>query len=177
MYFNWVYKRLAVKMNIIGTRKIIDLCKQMSHLESFVHVSTAYANCNRSIIDEEIYKPPINPNAITEFVESISDEIADQIAPMLIQPWPNTYTYTKAITETLVLEECVDRFPCAIVRPSIVGGSYREPFPGWIDNFNGPTAIFASVGKGLLRTMYGDKSCIADILPVDYSVNTMIVAA
>ena len=33
--------------------------------------------------------------------------------------------------------ECHEKIPCAIVRPSIVGATWREPFPGWIDNFNG----------------------------------------
>ena len=41
------------------------------------------------------------------------------------------------------------------VRPSIVGASWKEPFPGWIDNFNGPTGIFAAIGNGLLRVMKG----------------------
>ncbi len=51
---------------------------------------------------------------------------------------PNTYTFTKAIAEQLVAQERGD-LPISIVRPSIVVGSWKEPFPGWIDNMNGPT--------------------------------------
>ena len=29
--------------------------------------------------------------------------------------------------------------PVTIIRPSIVIASQQEPFPGWIDNLNGPT--------------------------------------
>ena len=94
----------------------------------------------------------------------------------MIQLRPNTYTYTKAIAETLVVQECKD-LPCTIVRPSIVGASWREPFPGWIDNFNGPTALFAAIGKGILRTMMGNFDSTADIIPVDIPVNLMIVSA
>lgn len=98
------------------------------------------------------------------------------MTPKVIQLRPNTYTYTKAIAESLVVQECRDRIPCAIVRPSIVGASWREPFPGWIDNYNGPTALFAAIGKGILRTMMGNTNSTADIIPVDIPVNLMIVA-
>ena len=55
----------------------------------------------------------------------------------------------------------VDRdLPLAIFRPSIMGASWEEPAPGWIDNFNGPSGIFIAVGKGVLRIMEGDTSKI-----------------
>lgn len=51
---------------------------------------------------------------------------------------PNTYTYTKAVTEQLIgLER--GNLPIAIVRPSIVVAGMREPIKGWIDNMNGVT--------------------------------------
>ena len=53
---------------------------------------------------------------------------------------PNTYTFTKAITEQLVKEERED-LPLSIVRPSIVAGAVKDPMPGWVDNLNGPTGI------------------------------------
>lgn len=164
-------------MNIISTRKVIDLCKRMPNLEALVHVSTAYANCNRRYVSELVYNAPVHPERIIECTDWISDELANHITPSIIRPRPNTYTYTKAIAESLVMQECRDQLPCAIVRPSIVGASWREPFPGWIDNFNGPTALFAAIGKGILRTMIGNSNSIADIIPVDFPVNMMIVAA
>jgi fatty acyl-CoA reductase len=98
------------------------------------------------------------------------------LTPKIIQLRPKTYTYTKAVAECLVIEAEKD-IPFAIVRPSIVGASWREPFPGWIDNYNGPTALFVACGKGMLRTMLGNKSAIADIVPVDIPVNLMISTA
>jgi len=168
---------VAVQMNIIGTKKVLDLCKQMPNLQALVHVSTAYANCNRDQIDEVIYPPPLDSDNMIRFTNWISDELAEKITPSLIGSWPNTYTYTKAITESLVIQECQDRLPCAIVRPSIVGASWREPFSGWIDNFNGPTALFSAMGKGIMRTIMGHRNGTADIIPVDFAVNMMIVAA
>ena len=46
----------------------------------------------------------------------------------LIGSRPNTYTYTKALAEYLLVEESKG-LPVAIVRPSIVGASWSEPVP------------------------------------------------
>lgn len=56
----------------------------------------------------------------------------------LVGRYPNTYTFTKALAEQILQREC-GTVPLAIVRPSIVTAAIREPFPGWIDNLNGPT--------------------------------------
>ena len=119
-----------------------------------MHVSTAYANCDRQHISEEVYNPPVKPEKLIEAVEWIEDDIVNFITPKVIKLKPNTYTFTKALAESLIVQECKD-LPCTIVRPSIVGASWREPFPGWIDNFNGPSALFPATGTGLLRTMLG----------------------
>lgn len=139
-------------------------------------MSTAYANCNRQHIGEKVYTAPIQPEKLIEALDWVDEDLVKHLTPKLIQPRPNTYTFTKAIAETLVTQQCKD-MPCTIVRPSIVGASWREPFPGWIDNFNGPTALFVAMGKGILRTMLGSPDSTADIIPVDIPVNLMIVSA
>jgi hypothetical protein len=35
----------------------------MRNLQVFVHVSTAYANCDQSYITEEVYEPKIQPGS------------------------------------------------------------------------------------------------------------------
>lgn len=57
--------------------------------------------------------------------------------------YPNTYTFTKALTEHLILKR-VDfnrmeeeqggkkQWPIAIVRASLIGGSVKEPLVGWV---------------------------------------------
>jgi alcohol-forming fatty acyl-CoA reductase len=149
-----LFLRMAVSMNIIGVKKVMELCKELKNLEIFVHVSTAYANCDRLHISEEVYNPPVKPEKLIEAVEWIEEDLLGDITPKVIKLKPNTYTYTKAVAESLVIQEMKD-LPCAIVRPSIVGASWREPFPGWIDNFNGPSALFPATGTGLLKTMLG----------------------
>ena len=59
---------------------------------------------------------------------------------MIIGERPNTYSFTKAITEQMIKEDRGD-LPISIVRPSIVVGAVSEPLPGWVDNINGPTSV------------------------------------
>lgn len=168
--------KLSVQMNIVGVSRLLDLCHKMVRIEALVHVSTAYANCNRSVVMETVYDPPILPKKIMNAVEWMDDDVLSCVTRKLIHPRPNTYTFTKAIAEYLVFEEC-QSLPCAIVRPSIVGASWLEPIQGWVDNFNGPSGLLAAIGKGMLRVMAGDCKGCADIIPVDLAVNMIIAAA
>jgi len=175
--------RLAVEMNVRGTEKILALCRRLNKLVSAVHVSTAYANCDRNQVLESIYPPPTDYQKWTGLIDWMDDSSLEKLTPSLLGERPNTYTYTKAIAEHLIAEEGAKeedpakRIPMAIVRPSIVGASWKEPFPGWIDNFNGPTGIFAAIGNGLLRVMKGDAEATADVIPVDVTVNVLIASA
>lgn len=58
----------------------------------------------------------------------MDDGIVRDITPRLIGDRPNTYTYTKALAEFVVQQE-QDKLNIAIIRPSIVGASWQEPFP------------------------------------------------
>ncbi|KAG5845219.1 hypothetical protein ANANG_G00136490 [Anguilla anguilla] len=52
--------KLALQLNVIATQQLLSLAQKMQHLEAFIHISTAYANCNRHHIDEVIYPRPSN---------------------------------------------------------------------------------------------------------------------
>lgn len=80
----------------------------------------------------------------------MDDKMVDEITPVLIGNRPNTYTFTKALTERMLQSES-GYLPVAIVRPSIVLSSLKEPVAGWVDNWNGPTGIIAAAGKGVFR--------------------------
>lgn len=55
--------------------------------------------------------------------------------------------------------------------------SLQAPFPGWIENLNGPSGVMVGAGKGLLHVLHcaGDKR--ADMIPVDIAIDTLIAAA
>lgn len=58
----------------------------------------------------------------------LDDAIIEEITPKLIGDRPNTYTFTKALAEMVVQKEGAN-LNMAIVRPSIVGATWQEPFP------------------------------------------------
>lgn len=58
----------------------------------------------------------------------MDESIIRDITPRLIGDWPNTYTYTKALAECVVQQES-GKLHIGIIRPSIVGASWQEPFP------------------------------------------------
>lgn len=59
----------------------------------------------------------------------------------------------------------------------LVVSSVEEPVPGWVDNFNGPLGMLVACGIGLLRTNYGDPNTVCDMIPVDVTVRTLLIAA
>ncbi|CAN8027021.1 unnamed protein product [Ixodes persulcatus] len=166
----------SIDMNVLGTRRLLQLCQGMVKLKAFVHVSTAYCNCDKEDVAEIIYPPPFDPQSVIDALSWMDDALVEAITPKLLGSRPNMYTFTKALAETLVAEER-GTLPVAIVRPSIVTAAWREPIPGWIDNINGPTGLLVASGKGLLRSMLADTNKAADFVPVDVVINTMIIVA
>uniref|UniRef100_A0A1B0CS62 Fatty acyl-CoA reductase n=1 Tax=Lutzomyia longipalpis TaxID=7200 RepID=A0A1B0CS62_LUTLO len=168
--------KLSVAINMLGTKRLVELCHRMMSLDALVHVSTAYCNCDRTEVSEVIYAPPYNPNDIISLVEWLPENMLDDLTPSLIGKRPNTYTFTKALAEHMLLNEA-GNLPVAIVRPSIVLSSLNEPLPGWVDNYNGPTLNVVLQGTGLVKFVLLDKSKRADFIPVDVVANLMIVSA
>lgn len=58
-----------------------------------------------------------------------------------------------------------------------MGGTVKEPYPGWVDNLGGPASFIAATGSGVLRTILIDNNAIADIIPADIVISTIIAAA
>lgn len=168
--------RISIEMNVLGTQRLVALCHMIKNLLVFVHVSTAYANCDKSEITETIYPPPVPPNKLFDAIDWMDDVMIDAVTPYLLGQRPNTYTFTKALAEVQLAEDG-RQLPLIIIRPSIIGAMWREPLPGWTDNINGPSGIFAACGKGVLTNMCGSSCAKADIIPVDVVSNLMIVAA
>ena len=43
--------------------------------------------------------------------------------------------------------------------------------------YNGPTGVFAGIGKGVLRTVYCMRDSVADMVPVDVCINLLCAIA
>ncbi|KAI5640427.1 male sterility protein domain-containing protein [Phthorimaea operculella] len=166
----------AVAMNTTGTARVLDLAETMEVLEVFVHLSTAYCRCHLDVLEEKLYPAVHPPRKIIDIVEWMDDSLLHHLEPKLIESEPNTYSYTKAITEDLV-DEYGSKFPLAIARPSIVTSALKDPYPGWVDNLNGPTGLLIASGKGVIRSMHCEPSYTADAMPVDVTANGCILIA
>ncbi|KAF3420318.1 hypothetical protein E2986_00769 [Frieseomelitta varia] len=181
--------KLAVPINVRSPIEVMNLCKEISSLKyqyistailasnfSFVHVSTAYANCPLDLIEEKVYEAPIDGEKLITIVEYMDEKLIDEITPRLLGAWPNTYTYTKAVAESVIVKQAGE-LPVGIFRPAIVISTYREPIRGWIDNLYGPTGVAAGAGTGVLRSIHCDGSIQANVVPGDLTVNALIACA
>ncbi|KAL2734722.1 fatty acyl-CoA reductase wat-like isoform X2 [Vespula maculifrons] len=166
----------AVAINIQSLNDVINLSKEMPKLKSFIHVSTAFANCIHELIEEKFYDPPMDVDQIFDLTNYMDEKLLNDITPQLLGTYPNTYVFTKSIAESVVRKH-VDSMPIGIFRPAIVISTYQEPIPGWIDNTHGPIGITANVLMGLMRTHYCDRTVKANFVPADLIVNGLIVSA
>lgn len=150
----------SVQMNIEGTRMIVDLAHKMPNLKAFVHTSTAFSHCYDEHIEEKFYPcPEGGPETVIElcrmsknlepFVSALNHPA---VTKELIRLHPNTYTFTKALAEQLLLDTAAD-LPVAIVRPSIVVAAWKDPMPGWVDNLNGPTGIISLLSSSFSQVL------------------------
>eukprot|EP00092_Neocalanus_flemingeri_P074463 GFUD01092083.1.p1 GENE.GFUD01092083.1~~GFUD01092083.1.p1 ORF type:complete len:242 (-),score=61.64 GFUD01092083.1:780-1505(-) len=114
----------SVAMNVEAVLAILALAKKMTNLEALVDVSTAYCNCDLKNIDEEIYPPPGNPRGVVDACKWMdSDKLnSPEMTKIMIGNRPNTYTFTKALAENVLLTEGKG-LPIVIIRPSIVTAS------------------------------------------------------
>jgi long-chain acyl-CoA synthetase len=79
--------------------------------------------------------------------------------------WPNTYTFTKSLAESLIAR-FGDDLPVAVVRPSIVETSVQDPFCGWNEGVNTSAPISYLLGTYFRQLPSNERKCL-DIIPVD----------
>jgi nucleoside-diphosphate-sugar epimerase len=79
--------------------------------------------------------------------------------------WPNTYTLTKSLGESLIASRGKD-LPIAVVRPSIVESSLEEPFRGWNEGVNTSAPLSYLLGTYFRQLPTNERKCL-DVIPVD----------
>ncbi|XP_039294387.1 fatty acyl-CoA reductase wat [Nilaparvata lugens] len=167
---------IAVAINIAATRDLMTLAKGMRKLKAFIHTSTAYSNCHLKKIEETFYNSPIPYSKLITLTECLDHAQLEQLTPILLRDVPNTYVFTKAVAEDLVLKHSKG-IPVAVVRPSIIIATEKEPIPGWVDNLYGPSGVVVASTTGIMRTVNVDGNVIADVVPVDMVSNAIIASA
>lgn len=94
--------------------------------------------------------------------------------------WPNTYTLTKSLSESLI-RNFLDENPgvaIAVVRPSIVESSIEKPFLGWNEGINTSASLSYLLGTFFRQLPTNASKCL-DLIPVDLVARgmTLITAA
>lgn len=166
----------AVNFNTIGTQRVLKLAEKMKHILVFLHVSTAYCHCNETVLEERFYPARVDPYTVIEMVKVMEDDALKIATPRLLEGLPNTYAFTKGITEDLV-HSYAGKFPIAIARPSVVTASWKTPFPGWVEGLNGPTGLMIGASKGVVRSMHCNPDLNSEAVPVDIVMNAIIALA
>ncbi|CRL06955.1 CLUMA_CG019944, isoform A [Clunio marinus] len=168
--------RKAVAINIRGTKNMLDIATEARNLQSFVHISTAYSQCPRPDIKEIFYESPIDYRLALSLLQNFDDDLVNTVTEKLINPWPNSYTFTKAISEDMI-RQYQHRLPIIIIRPSIVHCVYSDPISGYVDTLMGTIGIAAGVLLGLLRVLKINVKTVLNIVPVDFVVNTSLIVS
>lgn len=108
-----------IKMNLIGTKNVIDMCKKMSNLVLLMHLSTAFCTSDETnVLYERVYDWRHDPEEVMKCAAWMDEDTMEIMQNNLIKPHPNTYTYTKRLAELLV-QSHFGEIPACIVRPSI----------------------------------------------------------
>lgn len=53
-----------------------------------MHVSTAYANCPQSVIEEKFYDSPMDSDKLIALMECVEDKLAEDITPQYVDIFP-----------------------------------------------------------------------------------------
>ncbi|XP_072760080.1 fatty acyl-CoA reductase 1-like isoform X2 [Anoplolepis gracilipes] len=166
--------KYAIFTNTRSTRDVCIFAESMKNLIALVYVSTAYTHLDNPFIEEKTYPPIADWRKMIKVAESLDEHILSIFTAKCLNNIPNTYIFSKNLAEG-VIQEYSSFLPCAIVRPSVVVNSLRDPIPGWIDNFNGPLGLLAAGGKGLLPILYASNKTSHNNIPVDTVINTIIL--
>jgi thioester reductase-like protein len=129
----------ARRINVDGTKRILDFAAAARGLRSLAYVGTAYVAGERTGLVRE-------------------DEL------VVGQSFRNTYEQTKSEAEALV-RSYLGSVPGVILRPSIIVGDSRTGVTSSFKMLYWPLKIYA---RRLWRTVPGYPDAVLDIVPVDF---------
>ncbi|CAL7946734.1 unnamed protein product [Xylocopa violacea] len=162
--------------NTRATRDICVLAGSMKNLVALVHVSTAFSQADKPMVDEVVYPPICDWKSAIRMAERLDKRTVEIFTSKYVGSMPNTYTFSKRLAEQVINDYSKD-LPSVILRPSIVISTVEDPVSGWLDNFNGPVGMLIGGGKGILRVVCLEPNVSADFIPVDLAIKVMLTAA
>eukprot|EP00961_Rhodomonas_salina_P141031 1898316-Rhodomonas_salina.1 len=106
----------VLEKNVLGSERVFDVAKDCSGLECMVYVSSMAPNCNQpcgSWVEEKIYmsdRSGVSFNAQQELASILAMSSAEVEAKTkaILSQWPNTYCYSKFLSEHLLASRASD---------------------------------------------------------------------
>jgi thioester reductase-like protein len=144
IYWMGIDEETARKVNVTGTRTMLDLARDAPRLERVVHWSTAMVSGDRR---GTFYEEDLEAG----------------------QKFHNAYERTKFEAEKLV-RAAMHKLPITIMRPGIIVGDSRT---GEIDKLDGPyylITLIATNMSGMRLPLLGRAEAPLHLVPIDYVV-------
>jgi thioester reductase-like protein len=141
--------QLLRRVNVDGTRAVLELCAQASQLERLVHFSSAFVSGTRSgvVLEEELEAG---------------------------QEFHNAYEESKFEAERLV-RRSLGALPATVLRPSLVIGDSRT---GEIDRFEGPYSLALALADAPVTVplpLPEDPQAPLNVVPIDFVLDAALV--
>lgn len=186
--------RKAVAANVVGSIYAAEFAASCDNAR-LLHVSTCFVAGEREGRIEERTVGESSPNGTpfcpeselsaleAAIAETEAEHGGDPSARVMIDlgkaranalGWPNCYTYTKALAESLVDLRYPD-LPHAVLRPSIVESALAFPFAGWNEGYNTCGPLTYLIGTWF-KAMPARERNPFDVVPVDQVVNGLMIA-
>lgn len=144
IYFMGADEDTARRVNVVGTRTVIDLARDAGRLERVVHWSTVMVSGDRK---GTFYEDDLEAG----------------------QRFRNAYERTKYEAERLV-RAAMRQLPITVVRPGIIVGDSRT---GEIDKLDGPYYLMVLIATNASRVrlpLLGRSNALLHLVPIDYVV-------
>lgn len=180
--------RQSFQANVLGAIHSLEVARKLGC--PLLHISTAFVAGARSGEFSEEARPDLSPLGEAFDAERELSELREITASSLApgqnwvqigreraerRGWPNTYSYTKALAEALILRRA-DKVPISILRPTIVESAADFPFPGWNEGLT-TCAPLSYLLSGWMKVVSADPRNYVDIVPVDQVCAAMFSVA
>ncbi|KAF3795296.1 Fatty acyl-CoA reductase 6 [Nymphaea thermarum] len=143
---------VSMNTNTKGASELIKLARRCRKLQVFLHVSTEF-------VGSKVY----------------ANGGGRLWCRASIHGWQNVYSFTKAMGEMVIGTMSKD-IPTVIVRPTAIGSTILDPFPGWIQGLRMADPMVVYYGKGQLNMFTAEGKSILDLVPADMVVNAILAA-
>ena len=71
----------TVIINLLGTRRVMELSSQIKNIKAMVHVSSAYVNSFLLETEEILYPAPEDAEKVIELAQTLSDKALEELTP------------------------------------------------------------------------------------------------